>query len=134
MIINITYKTTVEEVQRKVSTAYPFLKMEFSVLKNEDDSRMFRRHFCSSEMRLLELAKKPEPGWVVMHPWHTIRYIEEAFMNRFGVLAQFFRKEQDHWIEILGTEGFSLEAQNEIGRDSQEKTHEVFRTERELLF
>jgi hypothetical protein len=133
MIINIGYKTTIKEIQKKVNTAYPFLKIEFSVAQNEEDSRLFKRHNGPPDMQLLDLAKKPEPGWVVMHPWHTIRYIEEAFRNRFGVLAQFFRKEHDQWIEILGTEGFSLAMQNEIGREILENTHEVFRTERELL-
>lgn len=133
MIINIGYKTTIREIQRKFNTAYPFLKIEFSVAKNEEDSRLFKHHNCPPDTQQLDFAKKPEPGWVVMHPWHTIRYIGEAFRNRFGVLAQFFRKEHEQWIEILGTEGFSLAMQNEIGREVLENTHEVFRTERELL-
>ncbi len=133
MIINIGYKTTIREIQRKVNTAYPFLKIEFSVPQNGEDSRLFKRHNCPPDTQLLDLAKKPEPGWIVMYPWHTIRYIEEVFRNRFGVSTQFFRKEHEQWIEILGKEGFSVAMQKEIGREVLENTHEVFRTERELL-
>ena len=134
MIINITYKTTIKAVQQKFNTAYPFLKIEFCSGTNAEGERISKRHFCDENSKLLDIAKKPEPGWVVMHPWHTVRYIKEAFKTRFGVHAAFFRKEHDQWIEILGTDGFALVEQNDIGREVLEKQHEVYRAQRELLF
>jgi hypothetical protein len=133
MIINITYKTTIKQLQKKVTVAYPFLKVEFCIKLNEKGERITKQQFCDPDLKLLDVAKKPEPGWIVMHPWHTIRYLKEAFKNRFGIHAQFFRKENDQWVQILGTDAFTLDEQNEIGRKMIDKAHQVFRRERELL-
>lgn len=133
MIINITYKTTIKKIRKKINEIYPFLKIEFCTTSKGKGEGVLNHHFCNPDLRLLDIAKKPEPGWIVMHPWHTIRYIKDAFKNRFEVHAKFFRKEDDQWIEILGTEGFTLQEQNEIGQEVMEKRHEVYRMERELL-
>jgi hypothetical protein len=69
----------------------------------------------------------------VVHPWHTLRYIKEAFKNRFGVHAVFFRKEKEEWIEVSGKDSFTLEEQNEIGRKIVDKSDRRFGRERELL-
>jgi hypothetical protein len=133
MIINITHRTTINEIQRKVSIAYPFLKIEFCTKLQQPGERITKPHCCDPHLKLLDIAKRPEPGWVVLHPWYTTGYIKEVFKNRFGIYAQIFRKDNDRWTQILGTETFTLEEQNEIGRKMVDKNHEVFRRERELL-
>ena len=133
MILNITYKTTIKEIQKKIHIAYPFLKIEFCKTVNGYGERITKRQFPHPDLKLLDIAKKPEPGWVVVHPWHTLRYIKEAFKNRFGVHAVFFRKEREEWIEVSGKDSFTLEEQNEIGRKIVDKSNRRFGRERELL-
>lgn len=133
MIINITYKTSIKEIQKKIHIAYPFLKIEFCRTTGGEGERITKRQFHSPDFKLLDIAKKPEPGWIVMHPWHTLRYIKEAFKNRFGVHAVFFRKEKEQWKEVSGNDSFTLEEQNEIGRKIVNKSGRQFGRERELL-
>jgi len=133
MIINITYKTSIKEIQKKIHIAYPFLKIEFCRTTGREGERITKRQFHSPDLKLLDIGKKPEPGWIVMHSWHTLRYIKEAFKNRFGVHIVFFRKEKEQWIEVSGTDSFTLEEQNEIGRKIVDKTNWQFGRERELL-
>jgi hypothetical protein len=129
MIINITNKTTVRNIQRKITVTYPFLKIEFF----HGQGKSNKEHWFDQDCRLLEIAKDTKPGWIVIHPWHTASCIKETFERRFGLHAQFFRRLIDEWIEITGTEVFTIEEQNQIGRKSVEKIHAPAWRERELL-
>ena len=133
MTINITPDRVIKEIQKEFNEEFPFLKIEFCLKKAEEAEHKTKQQFCNPELKLLDLARKPESGWIVLHPWYTIRYIKEVFKTRFGLNTKIFRKENDQYIQILGTDAFTLEEQNEIGRRQIDKNHEVFRRERELL-
>lgn len=131
MIINITNRTTGSDVQRKIAVAYPFLKIEF--FRGSPEARPAKMRWYDHDRKLLEIAEKAEAGWIVIHPWHTTSDIKDAFEHRFGLHAQFFRRLDDDWIEITGTEIFTIEEQNQIGRSTVEKVHAPAWRERELL-
>ena len=132
MIINITNKTTVRSVQRKISVAYPFLKIEFLRHSHQKD-KAGKEHWYDHDLKLLDIAKNNRPGWIIMHHWYTASYIKEVFEHRFGLYVQFFRRMNEDWIEITGTDVFTIEEQNQIGRKSVEKVHAPAWRERELL-
>lgn len=133
MIVNITHKTTIEHVQRKVNVAFPFLKIEFSDKAHAQGQKTKKAHWYDPSFKLLDIAKKQKTGWVTLHPWDKTGFVEEIFENRFGLHAQIFRKENDQWIETAGTDVFTLEEQNEIGRKMIDKNRGVYRRESELL-
>lgn len=132
MIINITNKTTVRSVQRKLSVAYPFLKIEF-LRHLQHKEKTAQEHWFDHDSKLLDIAKNNQPGWIIMHHWYTAAYIREVFEHRFGLYVQFFRRMNDGWIAISGTDVFTIEEQNQIGRKSVEKVHAPAWRERELL-
>lgn len=132
MIINITNKTTVRDVQRKISVGYPFLKVEFLPAIHHRSAK-HKAHYYEQQLKLLELTKHGDAGWVILHGWHKCDHIKKIFLDRFGLHVQFFRREKDEWIEISGTEVFTIEEQNQLGRRSVEKIHAPSRHERELL-
>lgn len=133
MIINITNRTTVRDVQRKISIAYPFLRLEFYPPASRRAAKGHKQKCYEHHLKLLELAKHTEPGWVIVHGWHKCDYIKQVFEKRFGLHLQFFRREKENWIEISGTEIFTIEEQNQIGRRTVEKNHAPSWRERELL-
>jgi hypothetical protein len=133
MIINITHKTTIQEVQKKFSMAYPFLKIEFSDKAHEEGERIEKGHWYNPSLKLLSIAKKPEIGWIIVHPWHKTGQIEKTFRDKFGLYPQIFRKEDDRWIETAGSDVFTLDEQNEIGRRTADKNHDPYWREREVL-
>jgi hypothetical protein len=133
MIINITHKTTIKDIQRKMNVAYPFLKIEFADKSHQQGEKSPKCHWYDHSFKLLDIAKKSQAGWIVMQPWQKTGSVEEIFESRFGLHAQIFRKEKDQWIETAGTDVFTIEEQNEIGRKMVDKIHRPFRRERELL-
>lgn len=133
MIINITNKTTVREIQQKIRIAYPFLKIEFSKQLPAAANKLSKASCYDHAERVLDIAKKAEPGWIVLHSWSKSSYIKQVFENRFGLYIHIFRREDDKWIEITGTDVFTIEEQNEMGRRSVEKVHAPSWREREML-
>lgn len=132
MIINITNKTTIGSIQRKIGVAYPFLKVEFPRCL-QYPKRPGKEYYYAADCKLLQIAKNNQPGWIIMHHWYTASYIKEVVEQRFGLQVQFFRRMDDQWIEITGTDVFTIEEQNQMGRSSVEKIHAPAWRERELL-
>lgn len=133
MIINITNKTIVREIQQKIRIAYPFLKIEFSKQLAAAANKLSKANCYDHAVRVLDIAKKAEPGWIVLHSWSKSSYIKQVFEKRFGLYIHIFRREDDKWIEITGTDAFTIEDQNEMGRRSVEKVHAPSWREREML-
>jgi hypothetical protein len=133
MIINITHKTNIREIQRKIRIAYPFLKIEFSKQLPEAVNKLPKASCYDHVVKVLDIAKKAEPGWIVLHSWSKSGYLKQVFKNRFGLYIHIFRREDDRWIEITGTDVFTIEEQNEMGRRSVEKVHAPSWREREML-
>ena len=133
MIINITNRTTIKDVQKKFSVAYPFLKIEFFDKQHDEGERTKNGHLYDPVFKVLAIAKKPEAGWITVHPWQKTGFLEETFKDRFGLFPQVFRREGDRWIETAGTDVFTLEEQNNIGRRLVDQKRRFSWRERDLL-
>ena len=133
MIIKINHKTTVRDVQRKFNLAYPFLKIEFSDKPHKQGEQVRKGHWLDSAFRLLDIAKKPQPGWIAIQPWQKVGSVEEFFKETFGLFPQIFRKQYERWIETAGTDVFTLEEQDGIGRKTVDENHDPYWSEREVL-
>lgn len=133
MIIKIDHKTRVKDIQKKISVAYPYLKIEFSDRPHREGAPTVKGHWYDESFRLLDIAKKPLPGSISIEPWDKTGRVEERFQARFGLYPQLFRKEDDKWIQTAGTDVFTLDEQNEIGRRSVERNTGSSWREREVL-
>jgi hypothetical protein len=47
----------------------------------------------------------------------SVADLEKAFMNKFGLLTQVFRRSGNIWLETSITDGWSLRQQNALGRE-----------------
>ena len=133
MIISITNKTTIGDVQRKLSIAFPFLKVEFFHAANHHGEKAYKYQWYDCDERFFDIVKQSKPGRIILQSWRKCGYVKEVFEKRFGLHPQFFRRKNEEWIEIAGTQDFTIEEQNEIGRKSVEKKHRTSWRERELL-
>ena len=116
-----------------MATEYPFVRIEFAVKQEFHSSKSSSEHFCDPDCKLLSIAKKHKEGWVVAHSWQKTCELKQAFEDRFGLHIQLLRRKNDQWVEAPGTDVFTLDEQNEIGRKSVEKNFIPFYRERELL-
>lgn len=133
MTIKIGHKTTVKDIQKRFSVAFPYLKIEFSDRPHGEGEPTRKGHWYDPSFPILDIANRPETGVILIQPWHKTGYVEELFAIRFGLYPQIFRKEDEKWIETAGTDIFTLDEQNEIARKIVEKTGGYYHREREML-
>lgn len=133
MTIKIDHKITIGQLNKKLQAAYPFLKMEFAAKPHSEGEQTIEGYWYDDECILLDIAKKPETGFVMLQPWNKAGQIEKLFKTRFGLYPQLFRRKDDRWIQTAGTDVFTLDEQNEIGKKTVEKTSGNYWMRREIL-
>jgi hypothetical protein len=117
MIINITYQTAIEDIQRKLNEIFRFLKIEFCKHQQFPGEKISENRWYGKDAKLLEITDQSHPTWIALYPWYTVRYLTELFKTKLGFHAQIFRRENDQWIQIVSDDSHTLQEQNEIGRD-----------------
>ena len=133
MTIKIDHTITIRQLQKRLQAAYPFLKIEFANKSHEEGEQIKKAYWYDAGCKLLDIAKKPETGLITLQAWYKAGYIEELFKNKFGLYPQIFRRQNDKWIQTAGTDVFTLDEQNEIGKKTVEHTHSGYWIEREIL-
>lgn len=117
MIINITYQTAIEDIQRKLNEVFSFLKIEFCKHLEFPGETTSEDRWFGKDAKLLEITDHSQPTWIALYPWYTVKYLTEIFKSKLGLHAQIFRRENDQWIQIVSDDSLTFQEQNEIGRD-----------------
>lgn len=133
MTIKIDHSICIRQLNKKLQAGYPFLKIEFSDRPHGEGEQTRKGHWYDIGFKLFDIAKKKEVGFVSLQPWHKVGQVEELFKTRFGLYPQIFRRENDKWIQTAGTDVFTLDEQNEIGKKTVEKNNGSYWIEREIL-
>ena len=115
MIISISQDRTIGEVQGDFSAAYPFLKLDFYRLQKLNEGMAVRKKLDGSLS--LKSAGIRREGWLDVSGNMTVREIEKAFFEEFGLVAQVSRKSGMMWLETTHTDSWTLFKQNEYGRE-----------------
>jgi hypothetical protein len=133
MTIKIKKETVISDVQSRFRSAFPFLKIEFSDKAHQTGEATVGGHWYRSETRVRSIIKKLSPTEIVIRPWDKTGDVEKKFEQSLGLHPQIFRKDEKRWIQTAGTDIFTLDEQNEIGRKLEEKTTGLSQLERENL-
>jgi hypothetical protein len=104
---------TVHDVQDAFSMEYPFLKLEFYKPVNGSFLPM-KKHLPHSTS--LEAAGLKKGGEIEVYKEMTVEELEKCFQLLFGLNVQVSRKSGILWLETTMTDKWSLQKQNEHGR------------------
>lgn len=121
MKIVIYETTTVNDIQQRFSTAYPFLSIRFCNKPHGEGEDSRKATWHKGGLHLRDLTEKSLDNTVSIEPTFTTGAVEQAFESAFGLHAQIFRKEGERWVETAGTDSLTLDEQNEIGRVAAEE-------------
>lgn len=114
MKLSILKNKTICEIQKEFNNQYPFLKLEF-YKPGIDGLIPLKKHLGHSIM--LESAGLKNTGELGIENEMTVAELEKSFLNRFGLNVQVSRKSGILWLETTMTDKWSLEKQNEHGRE-----------------
>ena len=131
MILVIGYTMTIKDIQQEFQKAYPFLDIRFSDRSHDFGAPITKGHWYDPDIRLFDITEISDAGFVYIQPWNKTWDVEEQFKTRFKLYPQIFRKDGDQWVQTAGTDDFTLEEQNEIGKQSLERRNGNLWIERE---
>ncbi|MDX2002339.1 MAG: hypothetical protein SFW35_07895 [Chitinophagales bacterium] len=122
MNIQIKDSRKLSDLQRDFQEMFPYLKLEFYA----------RPHVVREQQKTLnpnltigECRKSIKEGVISIEPSNTVRQVEKAFTEEFGLYPQVFRKSGNLWIETTLTDHWTLFQQNmEGGEMSRPNTTE----------
>ena len=112
MYIQVDDSMTLDQVQAKFNTRYPFLKLEFFSQPHSIHGGSRKEHMIAKETPISQCRTKHQSGSLEIHPHHTVAHLEQSFQDIFGLYVQVFRKSGDLWIETTITDDWTLEKQN----------------------
>lgn len=110
----LTKDKRIGDVQQDFNIAYPYLKLDFHSSNNLNPA-LPRRNLLSSST--LESAGLKKGGELELREDMTVNEVERSFKNLFGLNIQVSRKAGMIWLETTKTDKWSLQKQNEHGRE-----------------
>lgn len=116
MFLLLSQDKTLNEIQQFFSSRYPFLKLEFYRLEGRDKFAGAKRKQLSHSLTL-KAAGLEKNGVVDITNNMTVSDLEKIFAQQFGLNVQVSRKSGIVWLETTMTDQWSLQKQNEHGRE-----------------
>lgn len=118
MQLLINGERLVRDVQQDFSRIYPYLKIEFFRMNGLNKDLALKQNQIRHDQQL-RLAKGREihKGDLVIEDTMSVQDLEKAFLSKFGLLTQVFRRSGNIWLETSVTDSWSLKQQNDLGME-----------------
>jgi hypothetical protein len=116
MILQINKGSSLKNAQRQFNAYYPYLKLEFfkRIPTRQPMNKILT--FSSAELVRSIDPMKREDVHIDVGRKKTISDVEDAFEKSLGISAHVFRRSGNVWVETTLTNDWSLEDQNEEGK------------------
>lgn len=117
MELVINKDKTVLQLQRDFSTAFPYLKLEFFDAPYKSNVALPRDKVIKHDRKLADIKRIHTEGAITLNPAEKVGDFEGKLWQLFGLSAQVFRKSGNLWIETSLTDSWTLERQNQEGKE-----------------
>lgn len=117
MKILIDDSTGLEAVKEKFSEKYPFLKIEFFKAAHDDGDATPKSYMITENLNIGDIRSNSYNGEIEIKGDLKVGDLEQELKSRFGVHAQVFRKSGKVWLETTVTDQWTLNEQNETGKE-----------------
>jgi hypothetical protein len=114
MVLSLTPDKAIHQLQLEFSRRYPFLRLEFYKLKNVEVEG------AETELNpfiLLKNAGLKMEGELAIEDSMTVKQLEKIFRQDFGLGVHVSRRSGLLWLHTTLTDRWTLEKQNQHGRE-----------------
>lgn len=120
MTIVINDNRWLHDLQNEFSKIFPFLKIEFFKKRHSDreSGKPHLRLVETGAQKVCDVRKTHEEGELEINSGMTVEQLETFFFNQFSLPVQVFRKAGRLWLETTVTSKWTLQQQNEYGRET----------------
>lgn len=117
-MLQINNDLTLSMLKEQFHKMFPYLKIEFFKQRHKNYEGSPKKDLLCQDYALNQLRKKNEP--FVLNGSLLVSDLEDQFQNLFGLSTQVFRRSGKAWIETSVTDDWSLDKQNEAGKELSE--------------
>ena len=114
MLIEIDDSKTISDLQDRFSLCFPYLKIEFYNTPHHWQEPSAGKHLLDPATRIGDIRRKHAPGILEIKSWYRTGQVEQLFKKLFGLNAQVFRLENNHWKQSTQSDDLTLGMQTQI--------------------
>ena len=118
MLIKIDQQDTIADIQDRFSLCFPFLKLEFYNKPHHWKEPSKKELLLDRRTFIKDIPKTHVPGVLEIKSWDKTGEVEQKFKKVFGLNAQIFRRDNNHWRQSTKSDGLTLANQTMISMTS----------------
>lgn len=108
MLLEVDDSKKIGDLQERFSLCFPSLKLEFCRKKHGWEDTCEEPEFFGSEVPVMKIRKKHDPGILEIKSWNKVGEVEKDFYRKFGLSVQIFYKCRDMWIQTGKADNVTL--------------------------
>ncbi|HEV8504141.1 MAG TPA: hypothetical protein VGQ53_02035 [Chitinophagaceae bacterium] len=117
MYLRIAPNRLISDLQKDFNNVFPFLKIEFFQNRNQQLPAFTFQQILPHNRRIVEGQSAVTDGDIEISSDMKVKDLEKIFKDQFSLAAQVFRRSGNLWLETTMTDDWTLEQQNEHGRE-----------------
>lgn len=117
MYLHIAPNRLISEIQQEFNKAFPFLKLEFYNNKSISRSDLSAKQFIPQGRNIGNSQLPISAGDIKIEEEMKVNELEKNFKDKFNLAVQVFRKSGNLWLETTMTDNWTLQQQNNHGRE-----------------
>ena len=107
----------IADIQKEFNEAFPFLKIEFFNTRSFSRSDFMAHQIIPSNRKVGNGQLAIKDGDIGITGDMKVKELEKIFKDQFSLAVQVFRKSGNLWLETTMTDEWTLQQQNDHGRE-----------------
>lgn len=117
MQLHIAPNRIISDIQKEFNKMFPFLKIEFFSNKSFSRSNFSAQQIISQSRKIGDTQLTKSQGDIEIAEEMKVSDLENIFKDQFSLAVQVFRKSGSIWLETTMTDNWTLQQQNNHGRE-----------------
>src|SRR4030095_3646432 len=113
----IGFGKSIGELKEEFNRMFPFLRLEIFKTEHAGSYHKTKREPLASSMLLSSLLTEKSDDSIEIIPEMKVKDLERSLQDKFGVQVEVFRRSGNSWLQTTMTDDWTLEKQNEHGRE-----------------
>jgi hypothetical protein len=117
MHLHIAPNRLISDIQKEFNEVFPFLKIEFFKTRSFTRSDFMAHQIIPAQRKIGDGQLAITDGDIEVVEEMKVKELEKIFKDQFSLAMQVFRKSGNLWLETTMTDDWTLQQQNDHGRE-----------------
>lgn len=117
MQLHVAPNRLIGDIQKEFNKVFPYLKIEFFNNKSFNRTGFMANQIIPQNKKIGESQLNITDGEIQVEEEMKVKDLEKIFKEQFNLAVQVFRKSGNLWLETTMTDNWTLQQQNNHGRE-----------------